>query len=153
VINLFVFARSGALAGANPWGADTLEWSVSSPPPPYNYVYPPVVSGPNALWDAAADQPVVVGLNTEKREILVTHVLDAQPSHREELPGHSLAPFLLCCATTIGLVGSIFFAWIFPIGMGLIGLVMIYWFWPRKEDVIDHLLEEQHEILHEEHAV
>jgi hypothetical protein len=26
--------------------------------------------------------------------------------------------------------------------MGLVGLVMIYWFWPRKEDVIDHLIEE-----------
>jgi cytochrome c oxidase subunit I len=153
VINLLVSARSGALAGANPWGADTLEWSVSSPPPPYNYVYPPVVSGPNALWDAAADQPVVVGLRSDRREVLVTQVLDAQPSHREELPGHSLAPFLLCCGATVGLVGSIFFAWIFPIGMGLVGLVMIYWFWPRKVDVIEHLLEEQQEILREEPAV
>jgi cytochrome c oxidase subunit I+III len=153
LVNMLISARSGALAGANPWGADTLEWSLPSPPPPYNYVHPPVVSGPNALWNAAPDQPYVIGLHTDKREVLVTHVLDAQPSHREELPGHSLAPFLLAVVTTIGLAGAIFYAWWFPIGMVLIGLVMIYWFWPRKEDVIHKLVEEQHEILQEEPAV
>jgi cytochrome c oxidase subunit 1 len=147
VINFLVSARSGALAGINPWGADTLEWSVTSPPPPYNFACPPVVSGPNALWDAAPDQPVVVGLRSDVREVLITQVLDAQPSHREEIPGHSLAPFTLAAATTIGLIGSIFFAWIFPIGMGLVGMVMTYWFWPRKVNVIDHLVREQEEIM------
>jgi cytochrome c oxidase subunit 1 len=147
VINFLSSARSGALAGANPWGADTLDWSVTSPPPAYNFAYPPVVSGPNALWDAAPDQPVVVGLRSDVREVLITQVLDAQPSHREEIPGHSLAPFLLAVATTIGLIGAIFFAWFFPIGLGLVAPVMIYWFWPRKVDVIDELVQEQQEIL------
>jgi cytochrome c oxidase subunit I len=36
--------RYGAVAGANPWGATGLEWSVSSPPPPHNFEEIPVVT-------------------------------------------------------------------------------------------------------------
>jgi len=44
-INVFKSLRSGAAAPANPWDAPTLEWSVPSPPPPYNFsVIPTVVS-------------------------------------------------------------------------------------------------------------
>ncbi len=34
----------GASAGSNPWGASTLEWTTSSPPPEENFEKPPVVS-------------------------------------------------------------------------------------------------------------
>src|SRR4051795_2944178 len=32
--------RRGAAAGDNPWGASTLEWATSSPPPAYNFAHP-----------------------------------------------------------------------------------------------------------------
>jgi cytochrome c oxidase subunit 1/cytochrome c oxidase subunit I+III len=32
IINFFYSKSAGAIAGENPWGADTLEWSTSSPP-------------------------------------------------------------------------------------------------------------------------
>jgi cytochrome c oxidase subunit I len=35
--NLVVSLRKGKKAAANPWGASTLEWSVSSPPPTENF--------------------------------------------------------------------------------------------------------------------
>jgi cytochrome c oxidase subunit 1 len=39
--------RKKADAPANPWGATTLEWTVSSPPPYYNFhTAPPVTQGP-----------------------------------------------------------------------------------------------------------
>jgi cytochrome c oxidase subunit 1 len=34
----------GKPAGANPWGATTLEWQSPSPPPPENFIEPPVVT-------------------------------------------------------------------------------------------------------------
>ena len=37
VYNMIHSARHGAIAGANPWGAMTLEWQVSSPPPIFNF--------------------------------------------------------------------------------------------------------------------
>jgi cytochrome c oxidase subunit 1 len=41
----------GRPAGPDPWDAWTLEWSTSSPPPPYNFETPPVVRSRRPLWD------------------------------------------------------------------------------------------------------
>ncbi|HEY1895870.1 MAG TPA: cytochrome c oxidase subunit I [Terracidiphilus sp.] len=41
----------GETAGADPWDAWTLEWSVPSPPPVYNFASDPVVSSRRPLWD------------------------------------------------------------------------------------------------------
>jgi cytochrome c oxidase subunit 1 len=44
-VNLVYSLRNGRIAGPNPWGARTLEWMISSPPPYYNYKKIPVVLG------------------------------------------------------------------------------------------------------------
>jgi len=41
----------GPLAGNDPWDAWTLEWSIPSPPPPYNFATEPVVRSRRPLWD------------------------------------------------------------------------------------------------------
>jgi cytochrome c oxidase subunit I len=41
----------GDEAGADPWDAWTLEWSIPSPPPAYNFVTDPVVASRRPLWD------------------------------------------------------------------------------------------------------
>jgi cytochrome c oxidase subunit 1 len=43
--NMLWSLRHGKLAGNNPWGARTLEWMISSPPPYYNFKNIPVVLG------------------------------------------------------------------------------------------------------------
>ncbi|HMC23338.1 MAG TPA: cytochrome c oxidase subunit 4, partial [Thermoanaerobaculia bacterium] len=139
----FISRRSGAVAGANPWNADTLEWSIASPPPVYNFLHIPVVSSLNAVWDAAPDQPYVVGMRFDKREVLVTKTLDADPDHREELPDHSIWPFIVAVTTTIGLIGAIFYAWMFTVGTILTGIAGIGWFWPKKEEVEDEKRQER----------
>jgi len=35
----------------DPWGGRTLEWSTTSPPPPYNFAFTPVVHDLDAWWD------------------------------------------------------------------------------------------------------
>ena len=52
VTNVIYSLLRGPVAGDDPWGADTLEWSTTSPPPSYNFQYIPTVQGRNALWDA-----------------------------------------------------------------------------------------------------
>ena len=42
--NLVRSARNGPTAPANPWGATTLEWKTTSPPPLFNFATPPVVT-------------------------------------------------------------------------------------------------------------
>ena len=65
LINVFVSRGSGAIAGDNPWEAGTLEWATSSPPPPYNFAYLPVVQGRQPLWETPPERRGrVVGLRT-----------------------------------------------------------------------------------------
>ena len=41
----------GRIAGNDPWDAWTLEWSIPSPPPEYNFAVEPVVRSRRPLWD------------------------------------------------------------------------------------------------------
>ena len=43
IVNFLVSMRTGARAGHDPWGADSLEWTISSPPPPENFTREPVL--------------------------------------------------------------------------------------------------------------
>jgi heme/copper-type cytochrome/quinol oxidase subunit 1 len=50
--NVLKSMRTGGQATANPWDAPTLEWSVPSPPPPYNFAVVPTVASRHPLWEA-----------------------------------------------------------------------------------------------------
>lgn len=130
-INAFVSAKRGALAGANPWDASTLEWATSSPPPAYNFARIPVVSGRDPLWEQPDVLSVVKGLRTDRRELLVTSVVEALPEAREALPRNSIWPFVTAIATTIMLIWSIFTPWGVVWGSIPIAVCLIGWFWPE----------------------
>ena len=131
LVNFFRSREIGEVAGNNPWGDSSLEWGTTSPPPAYNYLYPPTVNGRDALWDALPDQPVVVGLRDDIRETLVTHSLDTEPQHKDEDPGPSIWPFLASITISATFVGSIFTPWAIPVGAPPVIITLIGWLWPR----------------------
>ena len=49
--NWYSTMRQGKIAGNDPWDAQTLEWSISSPPPVYNFARIPVVASRRPFWD------------------------------------------------------------------------------------------------------
>jgi cytochrome c oxidase subunit 1 len=51
VWNFFRSYSTGEIAGNDPWGAPTLEWSIPSPPPEYNFARVPRVTSRLPLWD------------------------------------------------------------------------------------------------------
>jgi cytochrome c oxidase subunit 1 len=133
VWNAVVSLRDGEVAGDNPWGAATLEWGTTSPPPPYNFLHLPTVSGRYALWTMKPDQPVVTGMRVDVPQVLITHPLDGEPEHREILAGPTIWPFLTAIAVTIAFVWSIFSPWGVPYGLLICVPPLIGWFWPRGE--------------------
>ena len=127
--------RRGAMAGPDPWGAGTLEWSVASPPPMGNFDVIPVVQGRYPLWQPQAEPTHVTGMSNDWREVLVTTVADAEPDHRLWMPSSSIWPFLSAVATTILFVGSIFTPWAVVWASVPVGIAATIWFWPKRSIV------------------
>jgi heme/copper-type cytochrome/quinol oxidase subunit 1 len=132
IVNFFWSRSYGVIAGPNPWGAGSLEWATPSPPPSYNFLELPTVNGREALWDAEPDQPIVGGVSTDVREVLVTHALDADPDHKMEVPQPSIWPFLTAVTVSLLFVGSIFTPWAIPVGAVPVAITIIGWYWPNK---------------------
>jgi cytochrome c oxidase subunit I+III len=124
-------ARVGAPAGENPWGAPTLEWATSSPPPSFNFLQIPVVGGSNPLWEQPDTLMVASGLRTDRRELIVSTVAAAKPQARESSPRNSIWPFWAAVTTTVMLIASIFSPWAVVWGPIPVAVTLIGWFWPK----------------------
>ena len=142
-VNVWRSLRHGAVAGDNPWGAGTLEWATSSPPPAANFDALPVVHGREPLWEAMPEPTQVRGIATGQREVLVTTVVDARPDHRSVFPESSIWPFISAVATTVLFVGSIFTPWAVVWASVLVAIALTVWFWPRHGETEREMLLEK----------
>jgi cytochrome c oxidase subunit I+III len=117
IVNLVYSRYRGPLAGANPWGADSLEWSVASPPPNQGYSIPPIVRSRHPLWDQddlhSGDPRVVRLLHAMSRwpltwrAALVTGINDGQPEEVIRVSGPSIWPFVTACGTVLLFIGEL----------------------------------------------
>lgn len=94
VINIIYTAVKGEPAPADPWDGRTLEWSVSSPPPYYNFAQLPLVRGLDPLW-------------LEKTEGNGT-IPPAEPLDDIHMPNNSILPFLMAVGFFIAGFGFIY---------------------------------------------
>jgi cytochrome c oxidase subunit 1 len=133
VVNALWSMRLGERAGMNPWGAETLEWATDSPPPSYNFLNPPVVSSLSPLWDEELPLAFVTGFAEDKREVLITRIMDAEPDHRIVVPAPSIWPFLAAVANGVMFVGLMFTPWALPAGLCVIFVLAVAWFWPTSK--------------------
>ncbi|NML13944.1 cytochrome c oxidase subunit I [Azohydromonas caseinilytica] len=143
LFNLWRSYRHGERAGANPWGAGTLEWGSTCPPPAANFDAPPVVHGAYPLWMPPQQPSQVAGLAVDRREQLVTTVLDAVPDHRANFPEPTPWPFWSAVAVTLCFVWSIFTPWGAVYGLIPAAIGLTLWFWPRRRETAKHLAVER----------
>jgi cytochrome c oxidase subunit I+III len=129
VINAISSWRSGEPAGEDPWGSPGLEWAMSSPAPSYNFLHTPLVTSRHPLWDTTVEQPVLTGLATDHREVLITTAFDARPDSRHEHPTGSIWPFYLALCMGVVFIGSIFSPYFVLGGLGLSMLGLFGWGW------------------------
>lgn len=134
LLNVILSARRGEPAGDNPWNAPTLEWSIPSPPPSANHPVIPVVSSQWPVWDwqRTGERPIVGGLRHDRREVMVTTVLDAEPQSVDVLPGPTPWPFFSAVAASVGFIGLLVHPSFYVIGFFAAFFTFVGWFWPRR---------------------
>jgi cytochrome c oxidase subunit 1/cytochrome c oxidase subunit I+III len=139
LINVMISLRRGRIAGNNPWGAPTLEWSISSPPPAYNFAVIPQIVSRHPLWEdqlreSAERSDLNEGLLLNHgRETIATTPLDADADLILKMPGDSYAPFFLTIGLSLFFVGLLVGMW-WLAGLGcFVAFAMIaIWLWPES---------------------
>jgi len=138
VLNVARTLLKAARAADNPWGASGLEWATTSPPPDYNFAEIPVVASRSPLWEKDFPVAVVTGLPESVPSVLVTRLHDAVPDHVGLMPEHSIWPLLAALATTVLFIGTVFSPWALIWGSVPVGITLIGWFWPTREETEKH---------------
>jgi cytochrome c oxidase subunit I len=134
IINWFVSMRSGQLAGADPWNADGLEWSIPSPPPSYAWVHLPTVVSRHPLWD---DHDELHDPNNERvfdqdRLTLSTTWKEAEPIALARMPEDTITPLVISLTLAIIFVGILLTnLWIALAGVVLSLAAAAAWIWPK----------------------
>ena len=107
LLDLLLHARFGRRAPANPWRADTLEWTLPTPPPNWNFDALPTVHSrhPIPVYEQVSTEAPkesrhwLADMRHGRRETLWTHPVSARPTHTLHLPTNSWWP--LVCALSI----------------------------------------------------
>jgi cytochrome c oxidase subunit I+III len=142
LINVLASLRNGRVAGANPWDAATLEWSVPSPPPPYNFAVIPKVASRHPLWESRLQETrgsssLNEGLLLDHdRETIATTPFDSDPDLILKMPSDSFAPFILTIGLSAIFVGLLFHSFLWPLAVAgaLVGAAAILvWLWPERK--------------------
>jgi cytochrome c oxidase subunit I+III len=142
LVNVVRSLRDGAIAGPNPWDSDTLEWATSSPPGACSFPDIPVVTSRDGLWEQRSETLVMTGLRTDRRDVLVTSLHDAEPESRHELPKDTIWPLLLALGVGGAFIGAVYA----PIGLVIGTLIALPlalgWAWPDPPigpEVVDEI--------------
>jgi cytochrome c oxidase subunit I len=139
IINFFVSIKSGDLSGDDPWHADTLEWSTSSPPAVYGSEHIPVVTTRHPLWDDFEEEedPDDDRVLDWGRLTPTTSVLDAVPVGIATIPEDSIAPLLMSLAL-FGFFMAIIYQRMWSVLLALLVTFAIgcWWMWPRTHEEV-----------------
>ena len=139
LVNALWSRSRGEPAGNDPWGADTLEWSTSSPPPPHNFTLLPIVSDRHPRWNPAdpGRQPVGARLaeamthHHDQRETIGVTVLDGEPDEVVLIAGPTVWPLAVSLSITLGLVGVLVESnLVLGVGIAATFLSLIAMLWP-----------------------
>ncbi len=95
--NVVKSLRKGDIAGSDPWDARTLEWSISSPPPEYNFKEIPHVTGIDQFW-----------IDKKENGKVVSDEVVEVDDHSIHLPQPSYWPFICSMGLLIAGYGAVY---------------------------------------------
>lgn len=115
LINVVITVKKNVLADKDPWDGRTLEWSIPTPVPEYNFAETPKVRGLDTFW-------------IEKQEGN-DKITPAEPIGDIHMPSSSFVPFVISFGLFIaGLAICLhnFYDMIVWVPMGAVGLVIVF---------------------------
>ena len=113
IINFVKSWRSGEPAPADPWDGRTLEWSIPSPAPEYNFKEIPQVKALDDWWVTKQENP----------DIEIPETLEHHDIH---LPQPSYWPLITSIGIFIAAYGVVFNNVIFPYSIAVIGTIITF---------------------------
>lgn len=143
IFNVWRSSRNGLRAGKDPWDGATLEWTISSPPPHYNFVVLPQVTSARPYWDEkygtghGAHGLPVDAEHLPKRPVAVADHDDEHEHAHVTMPDPSYWPLLVALGLSImmgslilkdTLIGGLPLGWLLT-GIGLILMVISMTAW------------------------
>ncbi|KGX84058.1 cytochrome c oxidase subunit I [Pontibacillus marinus] len=130
--NVIITSIKGEKASADPWDARTLEWSIPSPPPFYNFKQTPLVRGLDPLW-------------VEKRQGN-GKMTPAEPLGDIHMPNNSFIPFMISLGSFVMGYGLIYQVddsrWLFVAIAGLLITLGSMFVRSVKDDLGYHIHKE-----------
>jgi cytochrome c oxidase subunit 1/cytochrome c oxidase subunit I+III len=143
LINVVISLRRGKVAGPNPWDAPSLEWSVPSPPPEYNFAVLPIIASRHPLWEDRLNEngersQLESGyLLAQGRQTLGSSMLSAHPDAILDMPGDSWAPFWLGLALFLLAAALLLEWWWLALAMtAAAALSLLLWLWPPSRTAL-----------------
>ncbi len=155
----YSMARKDNAAPPDPWAADTLEWSVTSTPPEYNFAEVPVVSSRHPLWQGGA--PAAVPADADEEDVEdelrafavsgafaktspVTSGRDTRPQEVLDIPKETALPFVLALGLAgifVGLlISGLVFMWL---AVAVCVVALLGWVWRTDVDLPADAREEE----------
>ena len=104
IYNMWRSQTKGELAGADPWDGRTLEWSIPSPPPEYNFVEIPNVQDRDDWWEEKQRRRESTGVPVP----VVAGGSDQEDEHDIHLPQPSYWPLLVSLGLFIAGFGLVY---------------------------------------------
>ncbi len=137
LIDLLLHFRFGRRAGHNPWQADTLEWAMPLPPPPYNFISLPSVDSRHPLWAQpdlaerlARGEGGNAGIAHGRRETWGSDLLTGEARETMHLPGNSWLPILLALTLALLCITLLTRTYLIALLVALVaGVLVLRWSW------------------------
>jgi cytochrome c oxidase subunit 1 len=136
VYNVFITARKGERAPADPWNARSLEWMTPNPPPHYNFSEIPVVHARDEFWHRkyAEDEhgrAVPRGVPVEQ---IIIPALPEEQAHAIHMPSPSIYPVIAALGLPVMAYGVVaqynhFLAGWATVGAGIVLLFLGIYGW------------------------
>jgi cytochrome c oxidase subunit I len=148
----------GEKASDDPWRADTLEWSIGSQPPEYNFAEVPVVSSRHPLWEGGAPAALPEEADAEELEesvralavsgafakrLPVTSGRDNLPQEVDDVPKETVLPLVMALGLAFIFVGLLINALVVMwLAVIVAAVALLGWVWRTDVDKPSELHEE-----------